>query len=680
VLVFVEVSLTKESGMVSTPSWQPRPEVAARSQIVAFARWLHDRGVADLSDPFDYASLQTWSTDQLETFWGSLAEFFGVKFSTPATDVLVERTMPDAQWFPNATLNFADHVGLGRDLACPVEATAIAIVMEREDGFEQRVSFSELDTLVGRFASQLREWGVGRGGCVGGYLPNCVEGVVAFLAAARIGAIWTQVGMDYAAEAAADRLAQVEPVVLVHGTGYQFRGRTHDRQAEAVRLLELLPSVKFVVSVATGGLEAAVSPLSAPWSSVVADTGRPLSAPAPVPFDHPLWVLFTSGTTGRPKGIVHSHGGVLLDQLKSVGLHLDLGPGDTYFWYTTPNWMVWNAQVCGLLRGSTIVLYDGDPAYPSPSRLWEVAARHQVSVLGTSPGYLLACERAGVAPGKDLDLSSLRTLGVTGAVLPAGAYRWVRSAVGPRIQVASSSGGTDIVGAFVTSAPTTPVYDGEISGPALGVAVAAWDANGETLIDQVGEMVVTEPMPSMPVRLWHDEDGSRYRDAYFSVYPGVWRHGDWITITQRGTVVIHGRSDSTLNRNGVRLGSADIYAVVEGMPDVAEALVVGVERPDGGYWMPMFVVSGPGWDGDSPQRLSDAISSSTSKRHVPDEIIVVDRLPHTRTGKKLEVPVKRILQGGDPAVVASLAAVDDTESLLWFADLARQRRRGSGGG
>jgi acetoacetyl-CoA synthetase len=646
-----------------------------RSQIAAFARWLVQEEYADLPDPLDYAALQRWSTAELESFWVALAEFFGVRFSTPPTAALSSRTMPGAEWFPGGALNLTDHVGLGRDLSVPAESSAAAVVVESEDGTVTTTTYAELDALTRSLADRLLEWGVEAGDRVCGYLPSCLEGVVAFLAAARIGAVWSQAGMDYAADAAADRLAQLEPTVLVHGTGYHFRGRVHDRRAEAGRLRELLPTVRVTVVATTGGLEPAEAPDAVAWSdAVTADRVPPARPPVAVPFDHPLWVLFTSGTTGRPKGIVHGHGGVLLEQLKSTGLHLDVRPGDTFFWYTTPNWMMWNTQVCGLLRGATIVLYDGDPAYPGPERLWEVAARHRVSVLGTSPGYLQACERAGVVPARAFDLSALRTLGVTGSVLPAAANRWVRKTVGGRIQVAATSGGTDIVGAFVGSAPTTPVHDGEISAVALGVALEAWDPQGRPVVDQVGEMVVTAPMPSMPVALWGDPDGERYRETYFSVYPGVWRHGDWTTITERGTVVIHGRSDSTLNRNGVRLGSADIYAAVEGLPDIAEALVVGVEQSDGGYWMPMFVVRGPGWDDASPQRLRDAITARASKRHVPDDIIVVERLPHTRTGKKLEVPVKRILQGADPAEVSSLGAVEDPESLLWFAELARGRR------
>jgi acetoacetyl-CoA synthetase len=396
-----------------------------------------------------------------------------------------------------------------------------------------------------------------------------------------------------------------------------------------------------------------------------------------VDFDHPLWVLFTSGTTGKPKGIVHGHGGVLLEQLVSPGLHMDLRAGDTFFWFTTPNWMMWNAQVCGLLHGATIVLYDGRPTTPGPDALWRLVADLGVSVFGTSPGYLDASQRAGLSPGKDLDLSALRLVGVTGSVLPGTANEWFREHVSARVQLGSMSGGTDIVGIFVASAPTTPVYDGEISAPALGAAVQVWNAGGgEAPVGTPGEMVITEPMPSMPLRFWDDPGGQKLRDTYFDMFPGVWRHGDLTAMTERGTVVILGRSDATINRHGVRLGSAEIYAAISDLPQVADALVVGVEEPDGGYWMPLFVVpDGDERPADLAARIRRRIAERTSPRHVPDEVILVPRLPHTKTGKRLEVPVKRLLQGADPAGVIDRGAVDDAGALDALITAARERRR-----
>jgi acetoacetyl-CoA synthetase len=382
-----------------------------------------------------------------------------------------------------------------------------------------------------------------------------------------------------------------------------------------------------------------------------------------------LWVLFSSGTTGRPKGIVHSTGGVLLEHLKAMSLSLDLGDQDTFFWYTSPSWMVWNYLVSGLLAGTRIVCYDGSPSYPSWDALWALAAEHRVTLLGTSPAHLRGCAQAGVEPARDHDLSALRSLGSSGSALPGDAYLWVADHVGRRVRVNSTSGGTDVVSAFAGGSPVMPVWPGELSAPCLGVALDSWDQDGQPVRGAVGELVVTKPMPSMPVNFWHDPAGSRYREAYFGTYPGVWRHGDWITITDHGSVVVHGRSDATLNRHGIRMGSSDIYHVVEQLDEIAEALVVGVEQPEGEYWMPLFVVLNPGHELDDALtgKIRQAIREQASPRHVPDEIIAAPAIPHTRTGKKLEIPVKRILQGGDPHQVMDAGAVDDPDALQWFA-------------
>jgi acetoacetyl-CoA synthetase len=503
-----------------------------------------------------------------------------------------------------------------------------------------------------------------------GCLANGRHAVVAFLATASLGAVWSACGQDLGAPGAAARFFQLDPVVLIVADGYEWNGTRHDRRNEARDLMRRLPSLRATVTVSHLGL-GAVDDTMVTWEEAVAVAESPRFEA--VGFADPLWVLFSSGTTGPPKGIVHGHGGVLLEHHKMLGLHLDLKSHDTFFWYTTTNWMMWNVVVSGLLMGATIVVYDGSPTYPSARRLFDLASEHEVGVLGVSPGYLLNCEKAGVDPARTLDLSALRVLASTGSPLPASSYPWVRDHVGREVQLNSTSGGTDVVSAFAGSAPNTPVWAGEVSAPLLGVALAAWDPAGRPLIDEVGELVITAPMPSMPIYFWNDPDGSRYRDSYFSTFPGVWRQGDWVVHTARGSVVFSGRSDSTLNRHGVRLGSADIYDVVEKLPEIREALVIGAEFSDGSYWMPLFVVVEPGsvLDDDARGRIVAALRKDASPRHVPDEIFEVPAIPHTRTGKKLEIPVKRLIQGVLADQATNRDSVDDIEALTYFARFTR---------
>ncbi|MER7834342.1 acetoacetate--CoA ligase [Streptomyces sp. NPDC096040] len=654
------------------PFWKPDPASAADSRIADFGRWLSRHRAVDASyDHTDYATLHDWSVTDLEGFWGAVWEYFEIEAATPYERVLAEETMPGARWFTGATLNYAHHAL--RHL--PADAPAIVALDETGSGYE--VTGDGLRTQVASVAATLRDLGVGRGDRVVGYLPNTPHAIVAFLAAASLGAVWSVCGQDYAPRAAADRFAQLEPTVLIAADGYLFNGTTHDRREAALDLARALPTLKATVLINRVGLpwpSGAYPSLVMPWEDA-ATRAEQLHC-TPVPFDHPLWVVFSSGTTGLPKGIVHGHGGVLLEHLKTLGLQSDLGPGDRLLWYTTTHWMMWNLVVSTLLTGATTCTYDGSPApFARPDVLWELAARHRVTVFGTSPQYLLGMAKFGIDPSVH-DLSSIRAVGCTGSALPASAYPWVRDHVGTHVQLASTSGGTDIVGGFAGSAGTTPVWAGELSAPNLGVALAAYDSDGNPVVDQVGELVVTRPMPSMPLYFWNDPDGSRYHDAYFSTYPGVWRHGDWITLTSHGSVIVHGRSDSTLNRNGVRLGSADIHDVVERLPEITEALVIGAEEPDGGYWMPLFVVLADGavLDDALTGRIRDAIRTGASPRHVPDEIIAVPAIPHTRTGKKLEVPVKRLLQGAPADQVVNPGAVDDPDLIDHYARLGAERR------
>ncbi|MGW2640156.1 acetoacetate--CoA ligase [Streptomyces sp. NPDC001348] len=651
------------------PFSRPDPEAAAASRIVDFARWAaRHRGVAADAD---YAALHRWSVNDLEGFWGAVWEYFDVAADTSYEQVLAEETMPGARWFTGATLNYAHHALRG------ATDDDVAIIALDETGSAYEMTGKRLRAQVASVAATLRALGVGPGDRVVGYLPNTPHAIVAFLASASLGAVWSVCGQDYAPEAAADRFAQLEPTVLIAADGYLFNGTLHDRREAALELARALPTSKATLLVEHVGLPRLADhypSVVVPWEEAATRTEELTCTP--VPFDHPLWVVFSSGTTGLPKGILHGHGGVLLEHLKTLGLHSDLGPGDRLLWYTTTHWMMWNLVASTLLTGATTCTYDGSPApFAKPDILWELAARHRVTVFGTSPQYLLGMAKFGIDPSGH-GLSSVRVVGCTGSALPASAYPWVRDHVGDHVLLASISGGTDVVSGFAGSAPNLPVRAGELSAPHLGVALAAYDADGRPVTDEVGELVVTRPMPSMPLYFWNDPDGIRYRDAYFSSYPGVWRHGDWITFTGHGSVIVHGRSDSTLNRNGVRLGSADIHDVVERLPEIAEALVIGAEEPEGGYWMPLFVVPAAGatLDDTLREKIKEAIRAGTSPRHVPDEILEVPAIPHTRTGKKLEVPVKRLLQGAPAEQVVNRAAVDAPELVDYFARIGAERR------
>ncbi|MET7996412.1 acetoacetate--CoA ligase [Amycolatopsis sp. NPDC005232] len=641
------------------PIWTPTDE---DTTLADFARWCVTNRGAPAAITGDYQALWRWSVDELAEFWGAVGEYFGVVGDGP---VLVGDEMPGVRWFPGTTVNYVWHVFRDRP------GDGVALIDVTESGLRRELTWADLARDVAAFAGTLRGFGVQAGDRVAGYLPNTAESVIAFLGTASIGAVWAACGQDYSPHAAAERFGQLEPVVLVAADGYRFGGRERSRSAEVAQLRELLPSVKHTVVVNRLAQKSTMDGV-VDWAGAVA--GDHHVHPAPVDFDHPLWVLFSSGTTGRPKGIVHGHGGVLLEHLKVLRLHSDLGPGDVFFWYTSPSWMVWNYLVSVLLVGATVVCYDGSPTHPGPDLQWALAAEHGVTFLGTSPGPLAAGARAGLEPARDHDLSALRAIGSSGSLLPADAYHWVAEHVGPHVQVVSTSGGTDVVSAFAGGAPNLPVWPGELSGPCLGVALEAWDADGHAVVGEQGELVVTKPMPSMPLRFWDDADGTRYREAYFSTYPGVWRHGDWITITERGSVVVHGRSDATLNRNGVRMGSADIHQVVEGLSEVDESLVIGAERPDGGYWMPLFVkTTGGVLDDALREKIRSEIKRLLSPRHVPDDIVAVPALPHTRTGKKLEVPVKRVLQGAPAADVADPGSVDDAGLLASFEHYRRTR-------
>ncbi|HNP55549.1 MAG TPA: acetoacetate--CoA ligase [Gordonia sp. (in: high G+C Gram-positive bacteria)] len=653
------------------PLWTPSAQQIADARITDFAR--HVRRPDD-----DYDALWNWSVTDLPGFWAAIWGYFGLDAASDYDEVLADPTMPGAQWFTGATVNFAEH------LLNQGEPGDVALVVADESGQSTSWTRERLRDEAGALAATLKAAGVGRGDVVVGYLPHIAETIVAFAATASLGAIWSGVGQDYVADAAIDRFGQLEPKVLITSTGYHFNGKQHERRADVVRLRDGLPTVTTTIVVERLGFDG--EGLGTSWADAVATPAE--FAPVRVPFDHPLWVLFSSGTTGVPKGLVHGHGGILVEMLKQLGLHWDLRADDRVFWYTSPSWMMWNAQISALALGASVICYDGSPTFPDAAAMWDLVDEHEVTFFGTSPGYLLASQTAGVTPiSGSRTLARLRAMGSTGSPLSPDIHRWQAQQL-PGVPLWSISGGTDVCSAFIAGVPTVPVWPGELSVRCLGSAVASWgpagagseasgpNGDGEEVPNgTVGELVLTVPMPSMPVKLWNDPDGKRYRDAYFEMYPHAWRQGDWITITDRGTVVIHGRSDSTLNRHGVRMGSADIYAAVDTVDGIVESLVIGAEQTDGSYWMPLFVVLEPGreLDDELVTAIKSRIRERASARHVPDEVIAVPGIPHTRTGKKLEVPVKRLLQGAELAAVVNPASVDDPSLLDVFAELATKR-------
>jgi acetoacetyl-CoA synthetase len=612
------------------------------------ARLMAERGFAT------YDELWRWSVEDLEGFWAALWERFDIAARSPYERVLGRREMPGAAWFPGARLNYAEHV---LRMARPGDA---AIVHASEEGPAREISWDELTDLVGRCAAGLRRLGVGRGDRVAAYLPNSPEAVVGLLAAASIGAIWSSCAPEFGAPTVIDRFAQIEPKLLLATDGYSYGGRWFDRSERVREIAAAIPSLEHVVEVPSR------------WEELLAEPAE--LAFEPLPFDHPLWVLYSSGTTGLPKAIVQGQGGILLEHLKKARLHSALGPDDRFFWFTTTGWMMWNFLVGGLLAGSAIVLYDGQPDVRG---LWRLAESAGVTCFGTSAGFITACMKAGVEPGREADLGALRSLGSTGSPLPPQGFEWVYEHVDPDVWLFSTSGGTDLCTAFVGANPVLPVYSGELQSRCLGAAVEAWDDHGRPLVGEVGELVITQPMPSMPLFLWNDPGGERYRESYFDVYPGVWRHGDWIKINERGGAVIYGRSDSTINRQGVRMGTSELYSAVEGVPEVTDSLVVDVPTDDGSdstMWLFVVPAEGAQLDDELRAAIGRRLRENCSPRHVPDRIVAIGDVPRTLSGKKLEVPVKKILMGADPARAASRDSLANPEALDFFVELAAAPR------
>jgi len=651
--------------------WTPGPEWIRRANVTAFTEWLaRERGQRFA----DYSALWRWSVEDLEGFWGALWDYFHIEASVPYTRVLGRRSMPGAEWFPGARLNYAQHVlrreSAGGDVLLHVSETRPLSAL----------SWDTLGNRVRTLATELRALGVVPGDRVVAWMPNIPETMTAMLASTAIGATWACCSPDFGERGTLDRLAQLSPKVLFCIDGYRYGGKSFDRRAELRHIAANLPSLEHVVYLPYLNPDDDTLPLpnAVHWQTLLG-RGAVTAAQfqyAQVPFDHPLWTLFSSGTTGLPKPIVHGHGGILLEILKNGTFHFDLHPGERVFYFTTTGWMLWNFLTGTPLTGAVPVLYDGHPAYPTPDVLWKMADEAGVVTFGASPTYVDQLSRSGIVPRERYQLSALRTVNLAGSPATPESMAWFYRNVKQDLWVANGSGGTDCCTGFVGGVPTLPVRAGEIQAPSLGVSAKAYNASGESVIDEVGELVLTEPMPSMPVRFWNDPGDRRYRETYFQEYPGIWRHGDFFRINAQGGSFVLGRSDATLNRYGIRMGTAEIYRTLGLLPQVQDALIVNLDLPDGGFFMPLFVKLAPDatLDAALETKIRDTLRREYTPRHVPDKIYQVPAIPYTLTGKKMEVPVRRILMGVAPEKAANRSAVSDPGALDFFIEYAQRQQ------
>jgi len=645
--------------------WEPSEKTKQESNLRKYMQWLEQKRGLHFTGPEE---LWAWSVDKLEDFWASLWDYFEIQASMPYKTVLVERKMPGAQWFPGAQLNYVQHVFRNATTERP------ALLFQSEQQPLTEISWDELHQQVCTVAATLRNLGVKQGDRVVSYMPNIPQSVIAFLATASIGAIWSSCSPDFGTSSVVDRFRQIEPKVLFAVDGYQYGGKTIDRRATISELQQALPTLQKTIVVPNVFKDVSAESYANAmlWQEMPPATADLIYEQ--VPFDHPLWVLYSSGTTGLPKAIVQGQGGILLEHLKNLHLGMDLKQDDRFFWYTTTGWMMWNLLIGGLLLGIPVLLYDGSPGYPDMNVLWRFAEQSGMIFFGTSAGFILACMKAGITPGKTFDLSRLRGLGSTGSPLPPEGFQWIYEQIKQDLWLASISGGTDVCSAFLGGSVLLPVHAGELQCRLLGAKVEAFDDNGRPLIDEMGELVITEPMPSMPLYFWNDPEGKRYRESYFEMYPGIWRHGDWVKITPRGSAVIYGRSDSTINRKGIRMGSSEIYRVVEDIPEVLDSLIIGVERAGGAYYMPLFVVLQPGVELDDALKttIRNKIRANLSPHHVPDEIIAIPEVPRTLNGKKLEVPVKKLFMGAPLEKAISVDSMSNPQVMQYFIEFAKQ--------
>ncbi|ALE75782.1 acetoacetyl-CoA synthetase [Pseudonocardia sp. EC080610-09] len=643
--------------------WSPSQDRIERSALRAYLTWLEEREGRAFADHDEFWA---WSVADVDRFWRSIVDHYEVAFSAPWDRVRTADPMPHTRWFTGARLNWAEHA-----LRRGAEDDPALVCVQEGGGRAREIAFGELRRSVAAAAGWLRRAGVRPGDRVCAYLPNTEHTVVGLLATAAVGAVWSCCSPDFGADGTIGRLAQLEPTVLVAADGYHWNGKEIDRTDVVAQLREELPTLRHVVHVPYVSDRPAPDGCT-PWDELLATDAAPEFEQ--VEFSHPLWVLFTSGTTGLPKGLVHGHGGITLEGLKWSGLYCGLRAGERMFAYTSTGWALWNMQLGALTQGAGVVLYEGSPGHPAGA-VWEAAARTGADVMLLGAAVVTASANTGVSPRAEHDLGRLRHVMVSGSALPPAGYHWIAEHVSPDVRIDSTSGGTDISGSFVGANEYAPVRAGRIGGRLAGVDCAAWDDDGEPVVGSVGDLVVTQPMPSMPVYLWNDPDAVRYTESYFDTWPGVWRHGDWVTLHDDGSVSIHGRSDSTLNRQGVRLGTGDFYDVLEPMPEITEALVVGVDLPDDEYWLGLFVVPAPGHALDDAlrQQIVSTLRTRLTPRHVPDEIVEAPAVPHTLSGKRLEVPIKKLLSGRPLEKAANIASVDDPDALRWYARFAADR-------
>lgn len=651
--------------------WTPSPQRVANANITAFIKWLKEHRQLEFTD---YMSLWQWSVDHLEDFWGAVWEYFDIRSSTPYECVLRERKMPGAEWFPGARINFAEHV-LRRE-----QAGQDALLYLSETETLRPLKWEELASKVRILATELRRMGVKPGDRIAAYLPNTPHAIIAMLATTSIGAIWASCGPDFGIRGALDRYQQLEPKVLFCVDGYHYNGKPFSRKNELKEILDQLPSLTHVVFLANldPNDRTLPDPRAVHWGEVLAKppVAKDRFQFERVPFSHPVWILFSSGTTGLPKPIVHSHGGMLLEQMKSTHLHQDLHPGEKIFFFTTTGWMMWNFLASSILVGAVPVLYDGNPTYPQSDVLWKMVEQSGANFFGASPTYQQQLAKSGIVPKDRFDLSKLNAIMLAGSPVTAECMQWFYENVKQDLWMLNGSGGTDVCSGFNSGSPIMPVFAGEIQAPHLGVAIYAFNSAGEKVVDEVGELVVTQPMPSMPVGFWNDKNNERYLEAYFQDYPGIWRHGDFFKVNQRGGSFVLGRSDATLNRHGVRIGTAEIYRSLSKVTEVEDSLIVNLDLPGGNFFMPLFVKLQPGLQMDKgiEDKIKKCIRDEYSPRHVPEKIIAVSEIPYTLTGKKMEVPVRRILMGIPANKAANIAAMSNPSALDFFVSYTQSQK------